>query len=103
MAPTYETWLRKNNAQLWAQAYNDMMQLRSSYLESMKNDGVSEEYPKYLELPKDLWEESKKRSDAAIDRCASSVGGLGPGDSCSRFCCVASFWSAKERGLFMFT
>jgi hypothetical protein len=40
--------------------------LRSQYLDEMHHKGINEEYPKYLELPRDLWEESKKRSDAAM-------------------------------------
>jgi hypothetical protein len=60
-AATDEDWLRKNSAQLWAQVYKDMEKLRSDYLEGMKAKGISEEYPKYLELPRDLWEEAGRR------------------------------------------
>ncbi len=66
VGPTDEDWLRLNADQLWAQVYIDMEQLRSQYLDEMHHKGINEEYPKYLELPRDLWEESKKRSDAAM-------------------------------------
>jgi hypothetical protein len=49
-------WLRLNGDQLWAQAYKEMEQLRSDYLENMRAKGIAEEYSKYLELPRDLWE-----------------------------------------------
>jgi Virulence-associated protein E len=61
-----EDWLRLHGSQLWAQAYVDMMQLRASYLDELKKKGINEEYPKYLELPKDLWEEAKRRQDASM-------------------------------------
>jgi Virulence-associated protein E len=63
---TDEDWLRLNADQLWAQVYIEMEQLRSEYVEEMRRKGINEEYPKYLELPRDMWEESKKRSDAAM-------------------------------------
>jgi hypothetical protein len=66
VGPTDEDWLRLNADQLWAQVYIEMEQLRTNYLEEMKRKGISEEYPKYLELPKELWEESKRRSDYAM-------------------------------------
>jgi hypothetical protein len=69
VGPIDEDWLRKNSAQLWAQAYKDMEQLRSQYLEEMHGKEINEdneEYLKYLGLPKELWEESKKRSDVAM-------------------------------------
>jgi hypothetical protein len=44
----------------------EMEQLRAQYLEEMQRKGINEEYPKYLELPRELWEESKKRSDDAM-------------------------------------
>jgi hypothetical protein len=66
--PTDEDWLRLNADQLWAQAYIDMEKLRSDYLEGMRAKGIKEEYPKYLELPHDLWEEAKKRQgDSMVD------------------------------------
>jgi hypothetical protein len=64
--PTDEDWLRLNASQLWAQAYHDMMALRASYLEDMRSKGIAEDYPKYLELPKDLWKESRKRQNASM-------------------------------------
>jgi hypothetical protein len=66
VGPTDENWLRLNADQLWAQVYIDMEQLRAQYNEEMRYKGINEEYPKYLELPRDLWDESKKRSDAAM-------------------------------------
>jgi Virulence-associated protein E len=61
-----EDWLRLNHNQLWAQAYADMEQLRSDYLESMRAKGIDEEYPKYLELPRDLWGEAERRQNASM-------------------------------------
>ena len=66
VGPTDEDWLRRHSDQLWAQVYIDMEQLRAQYLDEMRHKGIDEEYPKYLELPRELWEESKKRSDAAM-------------------------------------
>jgi Virulence-associated protein E len=66
VGPTDEDWLRRESDQLWAQVYIDMEQLRTQYLEEMHHKGINEEYPKYLGLPRELWEESKKRSDAAM-------------------------------------
>jgi len=66
VGPTDEDWLRLHSEQLWAQVYKDMVQLRTQYLEEMNKKGISDEYPKYLELPKDMWAESKARSDAAM-------------------------------------
>jgi Virulence-associated protein E len=64
--PIDEDWLRLNAGQLWAQVYIEMEQLRAQYLEDMRHKGINEEYPKYLELPKDLWEESEKRANASM-------------------------------------
>jgi hypothetical protein len=66
VGPTDEDWLRRHSDQLWAQVYIDMEQLRARYVDEMRHKGIEEEYPKYLELPRELWEESKKRSDAAM-------------------------------------
>ena len=63
---TDETWLRKNADQLWSQTFKDMDQLRTSYLEEMKRNDIKEDYPKYLELPRDMWEESRKRQDDSM-------------------------------------
>lgn len=61
-----EDWLRLNHDQLWAQAYKDMEQLRGEYLENMRRKGIAEEYPKYLELPRDLWAEDERRQNASM-------------------------------------
>jgi hypothetical protein len=61
-----EDWLRLNADQLWAQAYLDMMTLRTNYLDEMRLKGLADDYPKYLELPHDLWDESKRRADASM-------------------------------------
>jgi hypothetical protein len=61
-----EDWLRLNAYQLWAQSYADMERLRSDYLEEMRCKGIAEEYPKYLELPHDLWAEAERRQNAAM-------------------------------------
>jgi predicted P-loop ATPase len=66
VGPIDEDWLRLNAGQLWAQAYLDMMTLRTGYLEEMRLKGIAEDYPKYLELPHDLWQESKRRADASM-------------------------------------
>jgi hypothetical protein len=65
-APIDENWVRRNNGQLWAQVYKDMEQLRSDYLEEMRRKGISEEYPKYLELPRDMWAEAEKRQGVSM-------------------------------------
>ena len=61
-----EDWLRLNGDQLWAQSYSDMEQLRSDYLEEMRRKGIAEEYPKFLELPRDLWAEAERRQNASM-------------------------------------
>jgi hypothetical protein len=61
-----EDWLRRNSAQLWAQSYVEMEQLRSDYVDEMRRKGIAEEYPKYLELPHDLWEEAQRRQNASM-------------------------------------
>ena len=61
-----EDWLRLNSDQLWAQTYADMEKLRCDYLESMRARGIAEEYPKYLELPHDLWVEAERRQNASM-------------------------------------
>jgi len=61
-----EDWLRLNGDQLLAQAYIDMEKVRAEYSAAQQAKGINEEYPKYLELPRDLWDESKRRSDAAM-------------------------------------
>jgi hypothetical protein len=61
-----EDWLRLNAEQLWAQSYVEMEQLRSDYLEEMRRKGIAEEYPKYLELPRDLWAEAERRQNASM-------------------------------------
>jgi hypothetical protein len=61
-----EDWLRLNSWQLWAQAYKDMEALRGEYLENMRRKGIAEEYPKYLELPHDLWAEAERRQNASM-------------------------------------
>jgi Virulence-associated protein E len=61
-----EDWLRLNAYQLWAQSYADMERLRSDYLHEMRCKGIAEEYPKYLELPHDLWAEAERRQNAAM-------------------------------------
>ena len=61
-----EDWLRLNSDQLWAQTYADMERLRGDYLESMRARGIAEEYPKYLELPHDLWVEAERRQNASM-------------------------------------
>jgi hypothetical protein len=66
VGPIDEDWLRLNAGQLWAQAYLDMMTLRSNYLDEIRLKGLTDDYPKYLELPHDLWEESKRRADASM-------------------------------------
>ena len=66
IGPTDEDWLRLNVGQLWAQAYADMMKLRAAYLDAQRAKGIVDDYHKYLELPRDLWDESKRRSDAAM-------------------------------------
>jgi hypothetical protein len=67
VGPIDEDWLRLHSSQLWAQAYVEMEQLRTKYLEDMRSKEINnEEYLKYLELPRELWDESKKRSDAAM-------------------------------------
>jgi Virulence-associated protein E len=65
-APIDEHWLRSNSGQLWAQVYKDMEQLRSDYLDEMRRKGINEDYPKFLELPRDLWDEAKKRQGASM-------------------------------------
>ena len=65
-APTDEDWLRLNGDQLMAQAYRDMEKLRSDYLDGMRAKGLKEDYPKYLELPRDMWEESQRRQGASM-------------------------------------
>ena len=66
IGPIDEDWLRLNADQWWAQIYVEMEKLRSDYLEAQHLKHINDEYPKYLELPRELWEESKKRSDAAM-------------------------------------
>jgi hypothetical protein len=61
-----EDWLRLNRDQLWAQAHMDMEQLRSEYLDNMRRKGIAEEYPKYLELPRDLWAEAERRQNVSM-------------------------------------
>jgi hypothetical protein len=61
-----EDWLRLNADQLWAQSYVEMEQLRKDYLESMRAKGIAEEYPKYLEMPRDLWAEAERRQNASM-------------------------------------
>ena len=66
IGPIDEDWLRLNADQWWAQIYKEMQALRSSYLDAQHAKGINDDYPKYLELPRDMWEESKRRSDAAM-------------------------------------
>jgi hypothetical protein len=67
VGPIDEDWLRLNADQLMAEAYVEMMKLRSEYLDELHRKGINYDgYPKYLELPRVMWEESKKRSDAAM-------------------------------------
>lgn len=73
IGPIDEDWLRLNADQWWAQIYEEMGALRSNYLEAQRAKGINDDYPKYLELPRDLWKESKKRSDAAMVDASSWV------------------------------
>jgi hypothetical protein len=61
-----EDWLRLNSDQLWAQAYMDVEKRRSDYLDEMRRKGIAEDYPKYLELPRDLWAEAERRQNASM-------------------------------------
>jgi Virulence-associated protein E len=70
-----EDWLRLNSGQLWAQSYAEMEKLRGEYLEEMKRKGIAEEYPKYLELPHDLWAEAEGRQNASmVDGVSGNIG-----------------------------
>jgi hypothetical protein len=64
--PIDEDWLRKNGDQLWAQSYADMEKLRAEYLEEMKRKEMKEDYPKYLEFPRDLWPEAERRQNSSM-------------------------------------
>jgi hypothetical protein len=66
IGPIDEDWLRLNSAQLWAQAYVGMMALRSQYFETQRVKGIQDDYPKYLELPHEFWDESKRRAGNAM-------------------------------------
>ena len=61
-----EDWLRLNRDQLWAQSYADMEQLRSDYIDKMTAKGIAEDYPKFLELPRDLWAEAERRQNSSM-------------------------------------
>jgi hypothetical protein len=58
-----------------AQSYAEMEKLRGEYLEEMKRKGIAEEYPKYLELPHDLWAEAEGRQNASmVDGVSGNIG-----------------------------
>ena len=60
VGPIDEDWLRLNADQLMARGLCGNEKLRSEYLDELHRKGINDdEYPKYLELPRDMWEESK--------------------------------------------
>ena len=101
--PIDEDWLRLNSGQLWAQAYKDMEQLRSEYLETMRAKGIAEEYPKFLEFPRDMWEEAARRQgDSMVE--SPALGGLGTRDYIPNFSvCMAGPLLERRKSIYVLT